>query len=242
MEHDDSLRIPTPEGVELELALAGVGSRFIAAGMDLAVQSAAAVIGALAILALVDDGVAVALLSTGGFLIFFCYDVAFEVLAHGRTPGKRWNGLRVTRERGEPVTFLTSAIRNIMRLVDILPVFYGVGMLVIFITRRNQRLGDLAAGTVVVRERRGGLRGGPDHEPLPAPAAAPLGWDTSAVTPRDAALVREFLERRHTLTADARRRIGEDLAARLRAKTAGAPPLASEAFLEALLAAREARR
>ena len=84
----------------------------------------------------------------------------FEVLGGGRTPGKRWTGLRVVRSGGRRSRFTRSAMRNILRLIDILPGFYGVGMAVIFVTPHNQRLGDLAAGTLVVRDRHGDRRGG----------------------------------------------------------------------------------
>ena len=99
-----------------------------------------------------------ALFSIVFFLVFFGYDVLFEVRSRGRTPGKRWTGLRVVRTGGQPVTFVPSCVRNVMRLVDFLPALYAIGMLSIFVTPRNQRLGDLAAGTLVMRDRPGGMR------------------------------------------------------------------------------------
>jgi uncharacterized RDD family membrane protein YckC len=89
-----------------------------------------------------------------GFLLFVGYDVAFEVLASGRTPGKRLTGLRVVLENGGPVTFPASAVRNVLRLIDLLPGTYLVGIASILVSSRNQRLGDHAAGTLVVRDRK----------------------------------------------------------------------------------------
>src|SRR5579859_1276777 len=158
MVFEDRLTLDTPEGVQLELTLAGVGSRFTAALVDYLIQG-------VILLALglvlgygvgVDPGAggfALAIFSICFFLVFTGYDVSFEVLNAGRTPGKRLNGLRVVRESGAPVTFATSAVRNVLRLIDILPGWYIVGIASILITGRNQRLGDLAAGTVVVRDR-----------------------------------------------------------------------------------------
>ncbi|HVW34689.1 MAG TPA: RDD family protein, partial [Acidimicrobiia bacterium] len=160
MTYDDRLAIPTPEGVELELVLAGLGSRLVATLVDYLIKTAL-------LLALVFIGGAVAGDESGGFgaavfivasfAVFFVYDVAFETLASGRTPGKRAAGLRVVRLAGEPVGFVASAVRNLLRLVDSLPGIYAVGAACVLFSRRNQRLGDMAAGTLVVRERRAAL-------------------------------------------------------------------------------------
>lgn len=241
MEYGERLTITTPEGVELDLVLAGIGSRFIAALLDLLIRGLAALAGVLLASALLDGGVLTLVLSVGAFLILFAYDVAFEVLAGGRTPGKRWTGLRVVRESGAPATFVISAIRNVLRIADFLPATYAIGMLSIFLTRRNQRLGDLAAATVVVRERLGGRvrAAAPAPAAGPVPIPAPVGWDTSAVTAEDVAVVRAFLERRHAIAPAAREHLAGNLAARLEAKVAGAPDLQPELFLEQLIAGRD---
>lgn len=241
MESGDRLSITTPEGVQLDLALAGLGSRFIATSIDILIQLAIAILGVLGISAAFDGGVQILLFSIGGFLILFAYDVAFEVLAGGRTPGKRWTGLRVVRESGAPVTFVTSAIRNVLRIVDFLPAAYGIGMIAVFFSAHNQRLGDLAAGTVVSRERLGGRKResvAPAAQP-PLASGALQGWDASAINAQELAAVRSFLERRATLTAGARAHLAKTLADRLRPKVAGAPPLEHEAFLERLALERD---
>ena len=244
MEYEDRLRIATPEGVDLELTLAGIGSRFIAAILDLMVQGM--VLLAAGILLGVTGGgaggVATAAFAIVSFLVFFAYDVLFEVRSRGRTLGKRWTGLRVVRTGGSPVTFVPSCVRNVMRLVDILPLFYAVGMFSIFFTSRNQRLGDLAAGTLIVRERAGGLHGHSAPGELTVARARAHGWDVSAVSAHDAGLVRQFLGRREELDAGARAELAAELERRLRPLVAGAPErLASEEFLERLSAAKAER-
>lgn len=240
MEYEERTRIATPEGVELELVLAGLASRFMAEVLDallIGLLLAAAVVVAL----LAGGGagqVILAVVGGGVLLLSVVYHVAFEVLARGRTPGKRVCGLRVVLEGGEPVGLRASAIRNLVRLLEGPPVLYVPAIVAVLATRRNQRLGDLAAGTLVVREPR-----------VLAPAAAPVtvttsvaGWDVSAVTQEDLAAIRAFLVRRDDFTPDARRGLARDLAGRLGAKVAGPPPhLGPEALLEGIAAAKSAR-
>ncbi len=243
-EYEDRLTITTPEGVELSLTLAGVGSRFIAATIDILIEGA--VLIAVGVILLLGNGfgaganTAAAVYAVVAFAIFWGYDVAFEVLASGRTPGKRWNGLRVVLEGGRPVGFRASATRNLLRIVDWLPSGYLVGIISILVSSRNQRLGDLVAGTIVVRELRADKR-------LPAPLsldnAEGAVWDLSAVTAEELATVRQFLERRGSIAPDARHELAALIATRLRPKAAGLPDgLGDEAFLERLAAAKSARR
>jgi uncharacterized RDD family membrane protein YckC len=243
--YDDRISIPTPEGVELELVLAGVGSRLVGAMVDFLVK--AAILVALFVLGAAaggdEGGFLVALAIIASFLVFFGYDVAFETLASGRTPGKRAAGLRVVRLGGEPVGFMASAVRNLLRLVDMQPgMMYAVGASTIFFSQRNQRLGDLAAGTLVVRERRAPLLAARPAGPDFAVADRYAAWDVSGVTAFELVTVRRFLERRWQLDPGARNRLGWELAERLRPKVAGAPPnLHPEQFLEALAEAKASR-
>ena len=151
----ETLRISTPEGVSLELPLAGLGSRFVALLVDFLLQGFAFA-GLVVLLVVTATGgyAAAAIVAVAIFALLFAYPVAFELGAGGRTPGKRWSSLRVVGDDGSPVTFRASALRNVLRLVDILPAMYLVGTVAIFATRNNQRLGDIAAGTLVVREPR----------------------------------------------------------------------------------------
>jgi uncharacterized RDD family membrane protein YckC len=236
--YDDRVTIATPEGIDLTLTLAGVGSRFASALVDIVIQGL--IIVALTIVVAVTGlggygGAVVALVS---FVVVFGYDVSFEVLASGRTPGKRINGLRVVRGHGQPVDLVTSVIRNLLRIVDFLPASYLVGIISILVTSRNQRLGDLAAGTLVVRERR---EGRPDVR-APAPPTVRLGehaLDVSVITPEELAAVRRYLARRHELHDDVRRQLAHTLAERLRPKVGGVTDeLRGERFLEALAVAK----
>jgi uncharacterized RDD family membrane protein YckC len=240
----ETLRISTPEGVSLELPLAGVGSRFIALLMDSLLQLLA--FGLLiALLAVTGAGgfAAAAVTAAAGFALTFAYPVAFELAAAGRTPGKRWSGLRVVCDDGSPVTVRGSALRNLLRLVDVLPGMYLVGAIAIFATGKNQRLGDLVAGTVVVREPRAGAR---VAEPPPALAAGDPedlpAWDASGLSDADLAALRRFLERRHALDVVSRNLLARDLADRLRPRVGGVGgDLAPERFLELVAAMRSIR-
>jgi uncharacterized RDD family membrane protein YckC len=235
---DDRLTLQAPEGVELQLLLAGLGSRFIAGAVDLAIQAILILILALATGFLAGSAsVLVAVFFIGAFAIVFLYPIFFEVLAGGRTPGKMLSHLRVVRDSGAPVDLPASALRNLMRLLDGPPLLYLPTVLSIALSSRNQRPGDLVAGTVVIRElparalvrreRRDARADGP-HSRAPA-------WDVSAVSQQEIAAVRRFLERREGLDREARRRLAVRLSEGLRGKVAGAPAdLGPERFLEEL--------
>src|SRR5918992_5928293 len=126
MEYEDRLTITTPEGVELELQLAGLGSRFVAQSIDLLIKGAAILLLVIALSVFGLTGVAIMIPSI--LLILYAYDVVFETFSNGRTPGKRALKLRVVKAEGEPVDFMSSAIRNVLRLVDGLPTSYVPGI------------------------------------------------------------------------------------------------------------------
>ncbi len=239
---DDRVTIATPEGIELELVLAGVGSRFAAALLDVVIQLGAIFALAVVIAPAGDSGFVVAVYLVAVFLVIFAYDIALETWNRGRTVGKLAAGLRVVRVGGEPEGFLTAAVRNFLRIVDFLPAFYVVGVISILVTSRNQRLGDLAAGALVVRERRPAVMPAAAYLPSLPAGAAVLEWDVSAVNAEDVATVRRFLERRVSLTPGARAHLATDLAARVRPKVVGAPDgWHPESFLEAVVAAKSTR-
>ena len=237
MRYDETVTITTPEGIDLELTLAGAGSRFVSALVDLGIQVILAVATVAAFVGIGGFGDAAVVIITT--LVLLGYDILFEVLASGRTPGKRLNGLRVVRSGGEPVGFLTSAIRNVLRVVDFLPFTYVIGAAAILATRKNQRLGDVAAGTLVVRDRAPKATAHREAPPAPAETAT---WDTSAITAEEVAAVRRFLERRHEIEASARAELARTFATRLWPKVAGAREgLDAERFLTLLVAAKTAR-
>jgi uncharacterized RDD family membrane protein YckC len=251
VQYEDRMTIETPEGVAVTVPLAGVGSRFIAAAIDFTIQITLVICAAVVFLAAgVGGGARGGLFALAVFVVFFVYDVAFEVLSGGRTPGKRWTGLRVVRTGGEPVGFVTSSVRNLLRPVDFLPSAYLLGIATILATKRNQRLGDLAAGTVVARAPRKGAAAPVARraETVPAPAEplppALAAWDVSGVTASDMATVRSFLERRHSLEWNARTELARTMAVRLRPRVGGvseSTPLDDESFLELLARVKGAR-
>jgi uncharacterized RDD family membrane protein YckC len=233
---DDRITISTPEGIELTLVLAGLGSRFIAGAADLIIQLV--LIGILAAVAGAIAGLISAVVIILSFAIWFLYPILFEVLAAGRTPGKRWTHLRVMRDSGAPVDLQASAIRNLARLLDGPLLLYLPTLISIAVTTRNQRPGDMAAGTIVIRES-GVSSPAPRRAPVAwrwaAPPPAAPGWDVSAVSAQEVAAVRRFLDRRDSLDSAARQTLARRLAAGLAAKVSGTPPgVDDEQFLEQL--------
>jgi uncharacterized RDD family membrane protein YckC len=251
VQYEDTVTIETPEGVDLSVTLAGLGSRFVAAVIDGLIQSIVILIFffALGIVgAAVDTGGNGAFVLAAGavilFLVAFGYPVLFETLNSGRTPGKAAIGIRVVREGGRPVNFRAAAIRNLLLIVDTLPpVTYAVGIIAILVSRRNQRLGDMAAGTIVVRDRKPESSGASwVHAVAPGTADETVPWDVSSIREDEVATIRSFLARRHELTPSARIHLANELAARLRPKVAGEDPnLPPELFLERLAAAKSRR-
>jgi uncharacterized RDD family membrane protein YckC len=255
MTFDDRMTISTPEGIDLEVVLAGLGSRFAAGAFDTFIQLVLLFVLSLVLLGEGGSGLSQAVFYVLAFVVLFGYYVIFETLNHGRTPGKALAGLRVVQAGGQAVGFMSSALRTIVRLADgfIILTFFlvPVGMVSILATKKNQRLGDLAAGTVVIRELRARaapiLAPAPWMQPpppsMPPPNAPYMQWDVSAVTNDEEAVIRRFLDRRMTLDPNARLHLATDLAARLRPKIAGAPTnWHPEAFLEGVVAAKDARR
>jgi uncharacterized RDD family membrane protein YckC len=240
----ETLRIATPEGVSLELPLAGVGSRFVALLVDTLLQALifAGVI-VLLVVAGADTFAVFAVMGLTVFSLLFVYPVAFELAGGGRTPGKRWSSLRVVCDNGAPVTFRASALRNVLRLVDVLPGLYLVGAIAIFVTRANQRLGDLAAGTVVVREPRARAVDLDAFAAVAAVEPADLpAWDVSGLSQAELAALRRFLERRRALDVVPRSLLARDLAARLRPRVGGVgADLPPERFLELIAELRRIR-
>ncbi|MGH7707915.1 MAG: RDD family protein [Vulcanimicrobiaceae bacterium] len=224
--------VATGEGVAFSYELAGLGSRFLAVLIDLALQLVAAgLIGALlvwaasalpagvrlpvaaqsrkTVRALLYAGLIVAL-----FLLFFGYFIIFEWRWNGRTPGKRLLGIRVVRDGGFPLDFASSVVRNVVRILEFGLGFYAIAAISALISPLNQRLGDLAAGTIVVRdspyERLGQTTPSADGEPTD-----PIVHELSAGE-RD--LIRRYADRRAALVAPARERLAAQLADRIRPK------------------------
>ncbi|MGD8585015.1 MAG: RDD family protein [Chloroflexota bacterium] len=162
MRQDQFINIDTPENVVFDYEVSGIGSRFLAAMIDSTLIVIGMVIvnftGLLLTTLLgfgemtVGPSVILAILGLFSFLVFWGYYIFFEIVWNGQSPGKRWLRLRVLRIDGTPIGAREAAIRNLVRIVDFLPVFYGVGLVAMFANRRDRRLGDFAAGTLVVHE------------------------------------------------------------------------------------------
>jgi uncharacterized RDD family membrane protein YckC len=154
---DESIYIETPESVTLEADIAGFGSRVLAAFVDyliiFAVLTVFFCIASDSIRSADDPGLTAAIAILILFAIFTFYHLVFELAWNGQTPGKRALKLRVVQASGMPVTVNGVLIRNLVRVFDFFPAFYGVGLISMFVTTHTQRLGDLAARTIVIHER-----------------------------------------------------------------------------------------
>ncbi len=165
MKLDTVRHVETPEGIELSLPVAGPVVRARAWMLDLLIQGGCVIVASL-ILALFGT-TGFGLYAIFLFLISWLYPVFFEVLREGRTPGKQIAGLRVVHDDGAPVGWSASMIRSIIGFVDMLPVGYAVGLVCTLLNQDSKRLGDIAAGTIVVYGSRAGIAG-------VAPAVAPM--------------------------------------------------------------------
>lgn len=232
---DDRYYVETPEVVAIVYDVAGLGSRCVAAAIDtlliLLLQAGlgAAVLGAASVTgSFADDlsNLVLALWAILGFLLLWGYYLLFELLWSGQSPGKRIIGLRVIREGGRPLDFSASAVRNLVRIVDFLPFGYGLGVLAAFADPRARRLGDFAAGTLVVRESlpltldevvRGAAPASVAPRAADAPPA-PLLPNLHAVGADEYELAEEFLRRRESLAPARRAALATEIAAALRAR------------------------
>ncbi|MGH2354825.1 MAG: RDD family protein [Chloroflexota bacterium] len=247
-------RVLTPERVTLQYDIAGIGSRSAAAIVDVAIQVVTLLGLAVLFFSLVTpltrltgSGTAAAAGDAtpwlgyallAGFVLLLVlalwgYYLLFEMVWNGQTPGKRLLGLRVIRENGYPVRPTDATIRNLVRMVDGPPLLPVVGLVVMLLNERAKRLGDFAAGTIVVRE---GAR-----RSVTSLSAPPPDGEASARTPRlspaDATLVRDFLVRRAQMAPAARAHLASRLATALASRygiQAQREALADEAFLEGL--------
>lgn len=247
------------------MPLAGVGSRFIALLVDTLIWGAGLFIlglivwmlsPALAAFSNISYQWAAALFTFVLFLLNWGYFTLFEAFGNGRTPGKRVAHIRVIQRSGRPIGLIESMARNFVRYIDQIPFFYAVGVIVMFVTRQHQRLGDLAAGTLVVRDR-------PQQTPLwneassrtfTAPSfvtVAPIpephmalnlpAAEIAKLTPSDLEVLEGFFARRLDLPMSTREALAQRIASALQAKSGlELPPgVSTETFLEA--AARQLR-
>jgi uncharacterized RDD family membrane protein YckC len=263
----DQLSIETPELVGIEFPLAGIGSRCVALLVDSFVQGFSFVVVVIvtvlifAALPRIATGPhhnppadpakwAIALMILIPFLLQWGYFALFEAFWNGQTPGKRMLRLRVIQQSGRPIGLFESMARNLIRIIDMLPGFYLIGAVCIFATRRQQRLGDMVAGTLVVHSvptetsiLSAGTRTftAASLEPPPQPIlrkTLELPADGVArLSPADLQLMENFLARRLDLPLDVRASLAERLANKMKEKSRLEAPsgTSNETFLETLV-------
>jgi uncharacterized RDD family membrane protein YckC len=244
----DKHTIETPEQMSLEFAVAGIGSRFLALAIDTLLQIG---IGLLLLIVFALLGLTgfffgfrqyslwlLGLLGACVFFLIFGYFAFFEILWGGQTPGKRMIGIRVLKDSGRPLTPSETIGRNLLRIVDQLPLFYAIGVLVALMNSQNKRLGDFIAGSIVVRE--GSMASiKPVWQTAPSSSEHPIAARLSAapLTLEELALIDTFLHRRHDLAPDVRSRMADQIVGRLRSKLTSEAQKqpSSELLLEALV-------
>ncbi len=165
---EELLAFDTPENVVFGYGIAGIGSRFLAALIDTVLLIALQLLVNLTLLFVVAIIAGQSLAEFGqnrglsllvgvfglvSFAFLWGYYIFFELLWNGQSPGKRIIGLRVIQRNGAPIDVAAAMIRNLVRIVDFLPLYYGLGVVTMFIDRKSRRLGDFAAGTLVVYDR-----------------------------------------------------------------------------------------
>jgi uncharacterized RDD family membrane protein YckC len=241
--------VVTPEAVVLEFETASVASRSLAQALDLAVRFGlfyVLIIAAGLLGAGLGTTPAIVVIIVGGFLIIFGYSALLETRWNGQTVGKRALGLRVVTVEGSPVRFRHSVIRSLLSIVDFfLPPLGVSATCVSLLNRRNQRLGDVFAGTIVLRERTGASFPVPvSFPPLPGFELYARSLDVGGVTPEQYAVIRSFLLRVNTLTPGARAHLGTRLANAVAAAMHHRPPAAvsPETFLVSVAAADQLRQ
>jgi uncharacterized RDD family membrane protein YckC len=256
----DQLNIDTPELVEIEMPLAGIGSRFIALLVDMLIWMAGlfvlgiatAIFGAsIGAFSKISAQWAEAIVIFILFLLFWGYFTLFEAFWNGRTPGKRVARIRVIQRSGRAIGLFESMARNLVRYIDMQPFpLYAVGVIAIFSTRQHQRLGDLVAGTLVVRDRvleepawgEAGARtftasafAPREAAPEPHLAYALPATGIAKLTSIDLEVLEGFFARRLDMSLPTRAALGERIAAAIRAKSGLEQPdgASVETFLEA---------
>jgi uncharacterized RDD family membrane protein YckC len=215
------LTITTPEHVPIRLEPAGAGSRFLALLIDAVIVTAMS----SAIFSIAETflprGIAAAIFVTVNFFLTFAWHLWFETRRQGRTPGKRVMKIRVIDARGLPVSLHQSLVRNITRTLDFIPAFYGVGAISVMVSRSRQRLGDIIADTLVVRDAqplayRGSLAADRRHNSLQTPRVLRLARHRIRLEEREFLLT--LCLRADRMGAEARYDLMEEVARVYRAK------------------------
>lgn len=252
---NEQLSIETPEQIDISFQKAGIGSRFYAALIDTLLLVLILLLGFYInrnFISELGDALGNWLGALGGiivFALFWGYYMVFEVTTNGQSPGKRALGLRVIKDGGYPISFADSAIRNLVRVVDFLPFLYGAGLTAMLITSNWKRLGDLAAGTLVVKTARTDLKLSGVNSKAEASAIniSPQVFDYAAwirpelVTENELGVIREYLARRGTLPKLRRSELARTIANPIIDKMGGSGSVSYEKFLEEVYALKTSR-
>lgn len=242
------ISIRTPENIELHYALAGPGSRAAAYFIDfmlmfglgqlLANLFVYAIMFLVAFLGGLSEIWAGALVTLFFFALYNGYFILLEWLLNGQTPGKRLIHIRVIKQGGYSLRFFDTLLRNLLRVIDFIPLFYGVGLLCLLVTRHSQRLGDLVAGTLVVYQEPVQTESLLPDLDVPAASDQPLpAAQVNAIPGEVVSLSSEFLRSRADLAPRPRQELGAELVGLIQETTGlEVPPNQSvERFLESVL-------
>ena len=255
----ETLTIQTPEHVGFQYALAGVGTRSMAFLVDTVIRGLL-ILSVFVVFMLISKWfpalspavfadlpmnwiIAVGVLAYG--VLDLGYFLIFEAMWSGQTPGKRFQKLRAIRIDGQPLGWIESAIRNILRAVDMVSGFYPLGLIVIFLSPRSQRIGDYAAGTVVIIERRRRVPGNRTRLRTSIKFQIPdIEVHLSTLEPGQYRILSSFLERRQQMDQSNRHELARDLACRLTERwgLVISKDVSHESFLEEVVGAYERSR
>ncbi len=223
---DRTLRVKTPESIAFSYELAGLGSRFLAVAIDVALQTlvmigiiwgvvyagthmSAAAMRDASRAGKFEESLAIAFIITIIFVIYFGYFIIFETFWNGQTPGKKLMGLRVVRDGGYPADFASIAIRNVIRVGEAVAGLYAISAVVALMSPENKRLGDMAAGTLVVRDTAAAKLAAILDEP--PDAARPI-----MLTAEERSLIDLFVVRRQGMAPENRAVMAARIAQRVR--------------------------
>lgn len=231
--HFQQTEMATPEHVVVQYRLAGLGSRFLAQLIDVIILG---IIFILLGLFLVFVGLPItdflsdyifigfssyifALVIISVFVLMWGYFALFEFFTGGQTPGKMAVGIRVIQEGGQSITFLSAFIRNVIRIIDLLPSFYLIGMVVIFFHPKHKRLGDLVGGTIVVYDRKTSKKKRKSHleqeiqyRGITSQTLSLEPWALRRLTAKEWTLLSTYIERRQNLKQEDKMQITFEVA------------------------------
>ncbi len=218
---DRTLEVRTPESIAFSYELAGLGSRFLAVSVDIGIQTlvmigiiwgliyAGAHVKDVPAPTRIETNLAIAFIVTIVFIVYFGYFILFEAFWNGQTPGKKLMGLRVVRDGGYPADFASIAVRNLIRVGEFAAGLYAISAVATVMSPENKRLGDMAAGTIVVRDARAAKLA--DLMQESSDTSHPL-----MLSPQERALIDQFVARRAAMAPRNRAQMASQIAERVR--------------------------